>query len=628
MFDRSLYLLFLVVLFCLGGQRLASASGKASNTVPKRSEVNNEYKWKLEDIYTNNADWEKDFTYVKSMLPKLAQYQGRMANSPKTLLECLSTRDQVGQIFGKLYVYARMHQDEDTVNTTYQALADRAAGLASEVSTATAYINPELLAIPTPQLESYRREEPGLALYNQYFDELLRLKNHILSPAEEAILAQASEVLRSPETIRSMLNNADMKFPKIQDEEGQEIELSEGRYYKLITSPDRRVRKDAFAHLLGTYKHFENTYGAALNNNVKKNVFYARVKKYDSALQAALQPDNIPVDVYTNVVKTINANLAPLHRYMRLKKKALSYQELHMYDLYAPLTPAKEKPIEYNEALTIVEEGLKPLGSEYHQILTQGFTSGWIDVYENQGKRKGAYAWGSYGTHPYVLLNYNNTLRDVMTLAHEMGHAIHTYYSHANQPYQYSDYTIFCAEVASTTNEALLIRHLLNTTNDKQQKLFLLDQYLEQFRGTVYRQTLFAEFEKSIHEKVESGEALTPDLLSTMWHTLNEKYYGPDVVVDPEIDMEWARISHFYWNFYVYKYVTGYAAGTAFANKILTEGDEARNKYVGFLKSGSSDYSLNILKKAGVDLATPEPLESAIKVFEEMLGELEKLVNE
>jgi oligoendopeptidase F len=423
-----------------------------------------------------------------------------------------------------------------------------------------------------------------------------------------------------------MLSNADMKFPKTRDEEGQDIELSEGRYYKLITSTDRRVRKDAFSCLLGTYKQFINTYGAALNSSVKKDIFYAGVKNYPSALHAALHPDKIPTEVYDNVITTVNRNLAPLQRYIALKKKVLGYDELHMYDLYVPLSTAKEKTINYEEAQALVLEALQPLGLEYAQILKDGLASGWIDVYENQGKRKGAYAWGAYGTHPYVLLNYNNTLRDVMTLAHEMGHAIHSYYSHKYQPYPYADYTIFCAEVASTTNESLLIRHLLQKTTDKQQRLYLLDQYLEQFRGTVFRQTMFAEFEKDIHGMVEAGEALTPALLSEIWHALNVKYYGAHVIIDPEIDVEWARIGHFYWNFYVYKYVTGYAAGTAFAENILHEGETAREKYLGFLKSGSSDYSLNILKKAGVDLATPEPLEASLHVFEEMLRELEALI--
>jgi oligoendopeptidase F len=624
--DRSLYIVLLAILWYFARSGTVSAKSPESGTVPTREEVSSEYKWKLQDIYPSDADWEHDYQDLKSTLPTLTDFKGKLASSAQMLYNCLRLRDELEQKFGKLFVYARMHQDEDTANPVYQALADRAAGLSAEVSAAAAFINPELLSIPAAQLADYRRQEPELAVYSHYFDELLRMKDHFLSPSEEELLAQASEILRAPETIRGMLTNADIKFPQIRNEAGENIELSEGRFYKLITSPDRQVRKDAFTGLLGTYKQFENTYGAALNSSVKKDVFFARVKKFDHALHAALYPDNIPVHVYDNVIATINHNLAPLHRYMSLKKKALGYSELQLYDLYAPLTPAQETPIDYDEATTIVKEGLSPLGDEYTDILQTGFTSGWVDIYENRGKRKGAYAWGAYGTHPYVLLNYNHTLRDVMTLAHEMGHAIHSYYSHKHQPFQYADYTIFCAEVASTTNESLLVRHLLNKTADTQQRLFLLTQYLEQFRGTVYRQTMFAEFEKTIHQKVETGESLTPSLLNRLWHELNVKYYGPDVVIDPGFDAEWARIGHFYSQFYVYKYVTGYAAGTAFAGKILTDSEEARRKYIGFLQSGSSDYSLNILKQAGVDLSTPEPLEAAVSFFTTLLDELEELL--
>lgn len=623
--DRSLAIVLMTLVWFLvsTGKAVAKSEG---GKIPTRADIDSNYKWQLQDIYSSDSAWEQDFEHIKKNLPEFKAFNGQLASSPQTMYNCLQLRDEIAQTFGKLFVYARMHQDEDTLNPIYQSLADRAASLSAEVSAATAYINPELLSIPAAKLADFRLQEQGLAVYSHYFDELLRMKDHILSPSEEALLAQASEVLRAPETIRSMLTNADMKFPEIRDETGEQVEISEGRFYKLITSTDRQVRKNAFIGLLETYKQFENTYGAALNSSVKKDVFYARVKKFKHALQAALYPDNIPVQVYDNVVETINANLQPLHRYMALKKKALGYAELHMYDLYAPLNPVQESPLPYSEAIKLVQEGLLPLGPEYAGILQTGLTSGWIDVYENRGKRKGAYAWGSYGTHPYVLLNYNNTLRDAMTLAHEMGHAIHTYYSHKHQPFQYADYTIFSAEVASTTNESLLVRHLLNKTTDKQQRLFLLSQYLEQFRGTVYRQTMFAEFEKTIHQKVEIGESLTPTLLNQLWHELNIKYYGSEVVIDSESDVEWARIGHFYSEFYVYKYVTGYAAGTAFAEKILTKGDEAQQKYIGFLQSGSSDYSLNILREAGVNLSTPAPLESAVGFFATLVNELEELL--
>lgn len=601
---------------------------KKSNAVPKREEIATEYKWKLETIYANGKLWEKDFAKVRKMLPELEQFRGKLGKSAKDLLKCLKTRDKISELTSKLYVYAYMKSHQDTKNTVYQALTDRVTALTVQLDSAASFITPEILTISEETLTTYQTKEKGLKVYGFYLEEILRQKDHVLSAREEEIIARMGEIAQNPETVYSMLTNADLKFPCIKDEKGEEIELSEERYAKFIRSENRQVRKDAFLGLFNTYRGMNNTLGATFSGSIKKDTFYAQIKNYDSALQAALEPDNIPLQVYDNVVDTINKNLAPLHHYMAVKKKALELEELHMYDLYVPLVKEIQKDIPYEEARELVLAGLKPLGKDYLNVLKQSFTEGWIDVYENQGKRKGAYSWGTYGTSPYILLNYNNTLNDVFTLAHELGHSLHSYYSHQHQPYVYSAYTIFLAEVASTTNEALLMDYLLKKTTDKKEKLYLLNLYLEQIRTTVYRQTMFAEFERVAHQKAEAGEALTPDLLSALWHELNVKYYGPEMIVDTEIDIEWARIPHFYSTFYVYKYVTGYAAATSLSQQLLKKSKTDRERYLNFLAKGSSQHSIDILTKAGVDMTTPGPLEDTIRVFEEKLAEMEKLLEE
>lgn len=456
--------------------------------------------------------------------------------------------------------------------------------------------------------------------------ENLRQKEHILSEKEEQILAMSAEISDIGGDVFTMFNNADIKFPYIKDEEGEEIEVTKGRYIAFLESKDRRVRKDAFEAVYSSYKKMKNTLAASLTGNVKKNRFYSLVRKYPSALEASLDNDNIPVDVYTTLIDTVNKNLPLLDRYLKLRKKVLKLDELHMYDLYVPMVEEFDKKIPYEEARTIVAEALKPLGEEYIGYLQKGMNSAWIDVYENEGKTSGAYAWGAYKTHPYVLLNYQNKINDVFTLAHEMGHALHSYYTNMTQPYVYSEYKIFVAEVASTVNESLLMRYLLPRASSKQEKAYLLNHYLEEFRGTVFRQVMFAEFEKIIHEKVEQGEALNAQELSNIYYGLNKKYFGEAVTVDEDIAMEWSRIPHFYSSFYVYKYATGFSSATAIAEKILTEGRPAVDKYLEFLKSGGSNYPLELLKIAGVDLSTPQPIQDALNVFEKTLDELEELL--
>jgi len=601
---------------------------KNKKSLPKRSEIEAKYKWNLEVIYPSENEWEVDFKKARELANHLKEFEGKVKKSSKQLLQVLKLSDEVSELVGRIFVYARMKKDEDNTNAKYQALADRANSLSIEVNGASSYIVPEILSIPTDTLKKYIQEEKELQLYQQALNEIIRTKPHVLTTEQEKLLAQVGEVAQAPDNIFGMLNNADIKFPHIKDENGEEVELTKGRYVQFMESSDRRVRKDAFEAMYNTYGSLKNTYAATLNANVKKNVFYGKVRKYPSALVSSLDDDNVSQEVYDNLIATVHDNLDIMYRYVKLRKKILGVEELHMYDLYTPIVKDVKIDVPYEEAKEIVKKGLDPLGKEYLGQLQKGFESRWIDVYENQGKTSGAYSWGAYGTHPYILLNYQDNVNDLFTLAHELGHSMHSFYSHETQPYVYSSYKIFVAEVASTLNEALLMNYLLKTTEDKNQKLYYLNHYLEQFRGTIYRQTIFAEFEKMIHEKVESGEALTPELLNQMYHELNVKYYGSDMVVDELIDLEWARIPHFYMNFYVYKYATGFSAAISLSQQILEEGQPAVDRYLNFLKSGSSDYPVNLLKKAGVDMNTPEPVQRALDVFKEILDQMESLLAE
>lgn len=605
----------------------ADAAAADNSRVPERSELPSESKWRLEDIYISETAWQEDFDNLKQTLPKMTSYKCKLADSSQSLLACLKLRDEIGIMSGKLYAFARMHRDENTADAKYQALTGKTEALLAEAGAATSFIEPEILAMPDELLIKYRDNESGLKEYSFYFEDLLRQKKHVLSPAEEELLSRTSEMSQTPENVFNMLAHADITFPDTLGENGKPVQLSEGRYSNLIRSENREVRKAAFTNLFSTYNKYRNTFAATLSGNVKKNVFYSRVRKYNSTLESALEGDNVPTEVYDNLINTVHDNLEPLHRYVSLKKKVLKLDEIHMYDLYTPLAQDVKFDIPYSKGLELVRAGVAPLGSEYGEILDKGLTSGWTDVYENKGKQTGAYSWGVYGAHPFVLLNYHDRYDDVSTVAHEMGHAIHSYYSQKNQPYITSGYTTFCAEVASTTNEVLLLDHMLKTTQDKQKRLFLINQYLELVRATVYRQTMFAEFEKLLYQKAEDGETITADLLDTMWRDLNTKYYGPAMVVDDEIAVEWARIPHFYWHFYVYQYVTGYSAATTLAEKMLTEGEPAQKRYIEFLKSGGSDYSLNILKEAGVDMSSPKPVEITLNKFSAMLDELEKMIS-
>jgi len=597
-------------------------SGKART----RGEIEARYKWKLEDIYSHEEDWEKDFSELKNQVQELEKHMGTLGESAEKLLSALTLLEKVNRMIEALFVYAKMRKDEDNTNSHYQTLFDRAQGIMVQVGSATSYVVPEIIAIPEEKLQEFMAQNQDLELYRKFFDELLRQKEHILSSAEEKILAMSADLSIAPKNIFSMFNNADIKFPVIKDENGDEVELTKGRYGRLMESSDRRVRKEAFEGLYGSYTRMRNTLASTLSSSVKTDIFYSRARKYGSALQASLDQDNISPEVYDNLIKSVHNNLDHMYRYMKLRKKMLELDELHMYDIYTPLVKEFKLEVDYEEAKNKVLQGLAPLGSDYLSELKKGLESGWIDVYENEGKTSGAYSWGSYDSHPYVLLNYDNKLDDVFTLAHEMGHSMHTYYSNKAQPYIYSQYTIFVAEVASTVNESLLIDYLLKNSTDPREKMFLINHYLEQFRGTVYRQTMFAEFEKIVHEQVEAGQALTPEALSQIYRDLNALYYGPEVVLDKEIDMEWARIPHFYSAFYVYKYATGFSAATAIKEMIMEEGQPAVDRYLEFLSSGSYDYPVSLLQKAGVDLTTPQPVDKALQYFGSLVSELEAMI--
>lgn len=594
--------------------------------LPKRDEIQKEFKWAIEDLYENDQDWKQEYSKIESLLPVLADFQGELGKNADKLYEYLVLHDKVSKLFERVYVYANQRYHEDTGNAVYQQLSDMASGLMVKFTSATSFATSELLEIQEEKLQAFFKDEPALLVYQRYFENRLRKKPHILSKQEEKILAEVGEVTEAPGNIFSMFNNADLNFPSILDEDGNEVAITHARYSLFLQSKDRRVREEAFQGLYSSYEKFKNTLASTFSSNLKSEHFYAKVRKYESTMAMELDGSNIPLAVYTNLLDVVHENLPLLHRYVEIRKKVLGLSELHMYDLYVPMVAEMQMKIPFLEAKEMVAKGLEPLGEAYQKVLKEGFETGWIDVYENQGKRSGAYSWGAYGTHPYVLLNYQDNLNNVFTLAHEMGHAIHSYYSDAVQPYIYAGYKIFVAEVASTCNEALLMHHLLETTSDNRQRAYLINYQLEQFRTTLFRQTMFAEFEMITHQMVADNVPLTAQSLCEVYHALNEKYFGDGIVVDPEIDMEWARIPHFYNSFYVYQYATGYSAAIALSQRILTEGEQAVKDYLAFLQGGSSKDPIDLLKGAGVDMTTKAPIQEALSVFESLLDEIETLL--
>lgn len=598
----------------------------AIEPIPERNAVPQSAKWNLEDMYPTLEAWEQDFQAVQALVKELAAFQGTLSDSPQQLLAYLQKSDTLTLLTDSLSNYANRKSDEDTRIGKYQDLVSRVTGLYVEIGSATAWDLPEIIHIPEETLLSFYETCPELRLYQRALTRMRAQKEHTLSDAEERILALSGELAQSPEAIFSMLNDADFRFPPAKDQNGQEHPVTHGSYIPLMQSQDRTLRKNAFTALYSVYDAYQNTAAAVLSAQVKALVFHARARRYPSTLEAALSATEVPTSVYHNLIAAVHENLPAMYRYVALRKKALGVEQLHMYDLYVPMVKNTTFHIPFEEAKRIVLEALAPMGEAYCNILKEGFANGWIDVYENVGKRSGAYSAGAK-VHPYVLLNHKDTLDCMFTLAHEMGHAIHSYLSNSNQPTVYQDYVIFVAEVASTCNESLLMQHLLKITTDPAQKAYLINYFLEQFRGTVYRQTMFAEFELQINEMAQNGQSLTAETLCACYEALNRTYFGDEMVLDPEIRLEWARIPHFYYDYYVYQYATGFSAAIALSQRILREGEPAVQDYLQFLKGGCSADPISLLKGAGVDMATSKPITEALQLFDSLIDQLDELLH-
>ena len=592
----------------------------------ERKDLKEEDTWDLESLFKDVKSWEKEYKQVEKLSKNILEHKEKFTNNAKNLLSALKDRDELLRGASNVAVYAHMKLDEDTRKPSSQELNDKAQSLWIKVLDDLSFFVPGILELDEKKIIEFMDENQELKLYNQFLKDTLRQRKHFLSSREESILAQMDEVGSSAQKTFSMLNNADLTFPIIKDENGKDIEITHGNFIPLMESKDRSVRERAFKAYYKTYKGFENTFASTLNGDLKNNIFNANMRKYSSTREAALSTDNVDLSVYDNLIEAIHQNLDSMHKYMDIRKRALGVDELHMYDLYTPIVKDVDFNIEYADGVELIKEGLQPLKEEYLSIMEEGFNDRWIDIYENKGKRSGAYSSGSYDSKPFILLNYHKTLDNVFTVAHEMGHSMHSFFTKNNQPFIYGSYSIFVAEVASTTNESLLMQHMLKTEKDKNKKLYLLNHYLESFRGTVFRQTMFCEFEKIINEHLEAGEALTAEYLSKTYKELNRVYYGENIVIDDEIEIEWARIPHFYYNFYVFQYATGFSAAISLSQKILEEGDSAVEKYMDFLKSGNSDYPIEVLKKAGVDMTTKEPVNNAMKLFKELVDEMDKLI--
>lgn len=597
-----------------------------SDKIPTRDKIAPEYKWRIDKIYADEASWKADLEKIKSLLPQAKEFQGHLAESPEKLKDFLTWDEKLSQLIEKVYVYAAMRQDEDNGDPAAQAMRSAAESVAVEASVLLSFFSPEILAMDEKKLQSWLERE-DLGIYKRYINDITRMRPHTLSPDQEKLLAGAGEMAGSFDTIYSMLTDADMEFPQVTDSNGKSIQLSSGNYILLLQSTDRQLRRNAYEALYDTYGKYTNTIGATLSSSVKKDNFYARARGYENALAASLDGDNIPQDVYHQLIATVRSYLPAFQRYLEVRRRRLGLDKLAMYDLYVPLYPELPLTFSWQEAKNIVEKALYPLGEEYTKELRQGIDNGWVDVYETKGKSSGAYSSGVYGTDPYILLNYKENLSSVFTLAHEAGHSMHSLYSRRHQPYIYSDYRIFVAEVASTVNENLLVDYLLKNAASKDEMHYLVNHYLEEFRGTVFRQTMFAEFELKIHQLAQNGESLTARQMDEIYYQLNLDYFGPQVDVDQRISKEWMRIPHFYRAYYVYKYATGFCAASALAAGMLAEdpakAEEARNRYLHFLSSGSSADPIDLLKAAGVDMTDTQPLKKALDIFTAMTKTLE-----
>ncbi len=596
--------------------------------LPKREDVKLENTWDLTPIFANDEEWESAFKEVQKLIEEAAGKKGTLDQGAGALLSTLESILTLHRELETLYVYAHLKSDQDTGNSTYQALQDRARLLISQAGEATSWFQPELLSLDEGKVNAYFDEEKELEQYRHEIEQQLANRDHVLDAEKEALLAGASDILSGGSQTFAMLNNADIEFPYVTNEDGEEVQLSHGLYGQLLESTDRSVRKEAFEKLYDVYKGFNNTLASTLQNNVKKNNYLAKVHNYSSARHRALSNNHIPEEVHDTLIEVVNENLPLFHRYMELRKKVLELDDMHMYDLYTPITGESSLSYSYDEAIDVTYNGLAKLGSEYKDVLDKAFEERWIDVYENKGKRSGAYSSGGYDTNPYILLNWHDSLNNLYTLVHELGHSAHSYFTRDTQPYVYGDYSIFLAEIASTTNENLLTDYLLENAKDPMERVFVLNQYLDGFKGTVFRQTQFAEFEHTIHEAAAKGQPLTGEYLNETYSEINNRYYGDAVVNDDQIQYEWSRIPHFYMGYYVYQYSTGFCAATALADKIVNEEDGALEAYLTYLKAGRSDYPIEVMKKAGVDMTDKAYIERAMDVFESRINQLEEALKE
>jgi oligoendopeptidase F len=599
-----------------------------SKVLPEREEISQEYKWNLTDIFKTDEEWETEFKSVSEKVSGYQKFEGKLADSAESLLACLRFDEDINIKLDKLHLYAMLSKDSDMRVGKYHSMDDRIKSLYAKVGAASSFIRPELLKIPDEKLRGIIDSNENLIIYKQSIDDLLRSKKHTLSNNEEKILAMASELTQTPYNTFSIFTNADLKLPVVEDELGGLTELSHGRYYSAMYSKNRDYRARVFKAYLESYKNYINTFTVLFNGNLKTNIFNAHARNFNSALESALHRNNIPKSVYHNLIESANQNLQPMHRWAALKKKLLGINELCPYDVYVTVFNShNEKKYSYEEGVGIVLNSLKVMGDDYISSLNKAFKNKWIDVFETKAKKSGAYSSGTtFGVHPYVLLNWTDLLNDVFTLTHEMGHNMHSYYTGQNQPYPYANYSIFLAEVASTFNESLLLDHLLEIADNRKEKLFLLERYLNNLTATFYRQVMFAEFEMIVYDRTEKGESLTAEVLSELYKNTYQKYWGPDMFVPEEEHYTWARIPHFYYNFYVYQYATGFAASEVLAKKVKTEGESAVNKYLKFLKAGSSDYPINILAAAGVDMNSPEPVRAVSERMNQVLDEMEGLL--
>ena len=595
--------------------------------LPKRSEVKVEDTWRVEDIFATDELWESELIELKELIPSLSRFKGTLGSSAENLLEFFKVQESISSRVSTLYVYAHLRSDQDTANPTYQSQQSRAMSLYTDMFATISFVEPEILALDDSVINNFLNANEGLKLYELYLTNLLANRPHILDEEKEALLAEVSEVTNASSITYGMLNDADLKFPEITDEFGNRVEITHGNFISYMESTNRDVRKQAYEAVYNTYRAHKNTFASTLFANIKKDNFFAKVRNFDNARHAALFENHVPENVYDQLTSTVNENLHLMHRYLKLRKKILGVEKLHFYDIYTPLLPESKMTVTYEESVDLMRKSLGVMGEEYLDVLNEGLNERWVDIYENEGKRSGAYSSGTYSTAPYILMNWQDTVNELFTLTHEFGHSIHSYFSRKYQPYIYGDYSIFVAEVASTCNEALLNDYMLKNATSRNDKLYLINNFLEGFRGTVFRQTMFAEFEHMIHLAAQNGEALTTDKLSEMYLDLNRKYYGDEVEYDEFIAMEWARIPHFYYNYYVYQYATGYAAAQSLSAQILEHGESATTRYIdSFLKAGSSAHPLDVLKNAGVDMNSKQPIQDAMGVFEKYLTQMEELL--